>query len=454
MIWRVFCALYAVATAAAFGAPVEDIDIDKFLDEVFPDDFEFVARTFGRIVGGREAEKLKYGYQVGILANSNGFWNLCGGVLIAPTWVLTAAHCEQALDKEVILGSHAKFWSGQEASREVGKIKRTIYHANYGSTRHANDIALVELKSPIVGYTPVTLFTDQPEIKPDLEAVGTKLTVTGWGKLSTNGPAAAKLQVAKVPLISNQQCQRQHPNEKIGPDMICASYDTGGVDACEGDSGGPFVGDYLGDKYLVGLVSWGRGCADARYPGVYARVSHFKDWICDKTDGAVGCAVVYGKNYHINYFWKMFWSYFWAAFNNLWSSLLGSLFGRSSNRSPVAIALSSNITLPDGVVLNFDAAAAAEAAAVGVQLASTVATTRGVRGESSTRGRRKRGVRSSREVPVLTAADLPDGLDKGGLTDEEILVLSTAARQAVKQSAKEAGLQQGSRAPRRPRTRG
>ena len=89
--------------------------------------------------------------------------------------------------------------------------------------------------------------------------------------------------------VKNEDCNADYSNENIDDTMICAG-DTvnGGEDACQGDSGGPLFGiDADGNYVLTGIVSWGIGCADADFPGVYARVSHASEWICARTDGVV-----------------------------------------------------------------------------------------------------------------------------------------------------------------------
>ena len=110
--------------------------------------------------------------------------------------------------------------------------------------------------------------------------------ITGWG--NTEGTTnSTQLQVVEVPITT----QSNYGSNQIDADMIMAGFPDGGYDSCQGDSGGPMVvlaAD--GQTYLQsGVVSWGNGCADPGYPGVYSRVSYFIDWICDNTDGAV-CA--------------------------------------------------------------------------------------------------------------------------------------------------------------------
>uniref|UniRef100_A0A8B9MG42 Peptidase S1 domain-containing protein n=1 Tax=Accipiter nisus TaxID=211598 RepID=A0A8B9MG42_9AVES len=91
------------------------------------------------------------------------------------------------------------------------------------------------------------------------------------------------LQKATVPLMSKEECQARYRKRRIGDKVICAGYDEGGRDACKGDSGGPLSCKHEEVWYLVGITSWGEGCARPRQPGVYTKVAEFSDWILEKT---------------------------------------------------------------------------------------------------------------------------------------------------------------------------
>ena len=109
--------------------------------------------------------------------------------------------------------------------------------------------------------------------------------ITGWGEDEGTANNPNQLQVVSVPITT----QSNYGWNQIDDDMIMAGYSSGGYDSCQGDSGGPMVVRDVNDtEWLqVGVVSWGYGCAEAGYPGVYARVSYFIDWICTNTNGAV-----------------------------------------------------------------------------------------------------------------------------------------------------------------------
>ena len=105
--------------------------------------------------------------------------------------------------------------------------------------------------------------------------------------LHLGGSTPETLKYVRVPAISNTACNSDYGGS-ITDAMICAGYPgVGGKDACQGDSGGPFICNDGGKAVLAGVVSWGYGCADAAYPGVYARTTHVLDWIKSQMVGLV-----------------------------------------------------------------------------------------------------------------------------------------------------------------------
>merc|ERR1719187_11532 len=127
-------------------------------------------------------------------------------------------------------------------------------------------------------------------------------TVTGWGALYSGGGAPKELQEVDVKVMSNAKCdimyknldKKLHPMYQITKNMICAAeeYGNGEKDSCQGDSGGPLITERQGVRVngkqqyeQIGVVSFGEGCADARYPGVYARVTEQLDWIKENRKG-------------------------------------------------------------------------------------------------------------------------------------------------------------------------
>ncbi|TMS01034.1 Coagulation factor VII, partial [Larimichthys crocea] len=235
----------------------------------------------GRIVGGTECPKGECPWQVLLVYKDKGF---CGGVIYKPTWILTASHCLESYDAQflkVVAGEHnTEVNEGTEQHIQVAEI---IMHENYKTITADNDIALLRLASPIV-YTayavPVCLPT-RPLAERDLWAVSLH-TVSGWGRRGENGPTSHILRRLKVPRIRTQQCV-EDSGVVLTDNMFCAGYIEGRQDSCKGDSGGPLVTEYKKTAFLLGIVSWGKGCARPGNYGIYTRVSNYLEWIHNRT---------------------------------------------------------------------------------------------------------------------------------------------------------------------------
>ena len=156
---------------------------------------------------------------------------------------------------------------------QIVKVSEVFAHEKYDSWTTDNDIALLRLA------TKLTLKQENAE-KIKLPSQGSDpsgdVTTSGWGYLKEgSGVLPSDLQIVTIPVVERSKCNKAYSN-RITDAMFCAGLTEGGKDACQGDSGGPVV-DSSGN--LVGAVSWGRGCAQAGYPGVFTRVGMFIDWI-------------------------------------------------------------------------------------------------------------------------------------------------------------------------------
>ena len=177
--------------------------------------------------------------------------------------------------------------STTEADTQEFKVDRVMKHSGYSTFNYNNDIALVRLKEPIrfVGKA-------RPVCLPDKSKTfaGVKGVVTGWGAIKEAGDVSQTLQEVMVPILSNTECRAsKYPSRRITDNMLCAGYKEGSKDSCQGDSGGP-LHVVNNDTYdIVGVVSWGEGCAQPGYPGVYSRVNRYLTWIKRNTEDACYC---------------------------------------------------------------------------------------------------------------------------------------------------------------------
>uniref|UniRef100_UPI00398F785B coagulation factor VII-like n=1 Tax=Pristiophorus japonicus TaxID=55135 RepID=UPI00398F785B len=231
----------------------------------------------GRIVGGTDAFKGEYPWQVLLKNNGEMF---CGAVLLSPQWVVTAAHCvfdKNMEDLQIVAGEH--ILSEDEGTEQKRNVSQMIQHENYSKATVNNDIALLKLGAPVVldDYV-VPICLPEPEFAlRELRQIRYSV-VSGWGKLSEDGVVPNTLQALQLPLVRWSTC-RQTTQFKITKNMFCAGYLDENQDSCSGDSGGPHVTQYKGSWFLTGIVSWGEGCARQGKYGTYTKVSNYFEWI-------------------------------------------------------------------------------------------------------------------------------------------------------------------------------
>ncbi|MFD1149282.1 S1 family peptidase [Saccharothrix hoggarensis] len=217
----------------------------------------------GRVVGGERVPIAAHPWVV-YLTDAGGF-QFCGGTLVAPTKVVTAAHCVNGRTPR-----NTRVVAGREDKRSgdgvVARLSRIWVHPDYVTADQGDDIAVLTLRTP-VDYTPLPLAGPSDEA---LYQPGTNGWVLGWGRTSEQGPSSRYLLRATVPVMADQDCRAAYL--QFDPaEMTCAGYPEGGVDTCQGDSGGPFV---AGGK-LIGVTSWGEGCARPGKPGIYTEVKAY-----------------------------------------------------------------------------------------------------------------------------------------------------------------------------------
>jgi len=251
------------------------------------------------IVGGTEALKNRYPWQVRIQTCYGRSCYSCGGSIINKEYILTAAHCIKSNDYgfaqengvNVIVGAH--YLDGYESGRQTVSVSRIIPHENYVSKTMENDIALLKLATPLT-------WTDKirPVCLPDsdLSSTGSRgktCVISGWGKLQTGGESADVLQMAYVPIIPDSECAGSGPGKwglnQIFDTTVCAGQ-LGSKATCQGDSGGPLVcaDGYGADKpfTLIGATSFGGSRCEA-LPNVFSNVYMFRSWITKNSGWAI-----------------------------------------------------------------------------------------------------------------------------------------------------------------------
>ncbi|XP_044018245.1 trypsin-1-like [Aphidius gifuensis] len=239
-----------------------------------------------RIVNGFEVRVLQYPWVVYL--TYQGRYS-CAASIISDKYVLTASHCIDRYDKtllKVVVGDHDRNSSTDTNPIEY-KVEEIIKHSGYTITNYDNDIALIKIDGRIK-YNG----TIRPVCLPDTGPTyaGENGTVVGWGSTKEGGSSSNVLRQVVVPIMTNGECRAmKYPPRRITSNMMCAGFPGGGQDSCQGDSGGPLT--VIEDKIykIVGVVSWGEGCASPGYPGVYARVNRYMTWIEQNTADSCYC---------------------------------------------------------------------------------------------------------------------------------------------------------------------
>ncbi|XP_035778324.1 trypsin-1-like [Anopheles albimanus] len=222
-----------------------------------------------RIVGGFAIDISEAPYQVSL--QRYGAHN-CGGSIISKEWVLTAAHCTVGASPSSLAVRYGS--SEHAAGGTLVPVARIINHPKYNGNTISYDFSLLQLKQEVV-FGEDAQPVDLPEQDDPVEDT-TLCKVSGWGNTQSVTESTKTLRATYVPSVNQDECRKAYANfGSITDTMLCAGFKNGGKDACQGDSGGPLVAN----DQLIGVVSWGYGCAVPGFPGVYARVASARDWI-------------------------------------------------------------------------------------------------------------------------------------------------------------------------------
>ena len=230
-----------------------------------------------KIIGGSETTIEENPYMVA-LTTPDGF-QFCGGAIVAPHKILTAAHCtvdSQPADIVVVSGRT----SLSQDEGETANVTNIWVNPNFDQGTMVNDSSVLTLDKDL-SAAPVTIATPADA---DLYAAGANSTVLGWGT-DESGNTSDVLKKVDVPVTADADCTASY-NDQFDPNtMVCAGLAEGGKDSCQGDSGGPLVGMAAdGTLKEIGIVSWGQGCAEPKFYGVYGRVAAMSDLIQEQID--------------------------------------------------------------------------------------------------------------------------------------------------------------------------
>nr|Q58L93.1 RecName: Full=Venom prothrombin activator porpharin-D; Short=vPA; AltName: Full=Venom coagulation factor Xa-like protease; Contains: RecName: Full=Porpharin-D light chain; Contains: RecName: Full=Porpharin-D heavy chain; Flags: Precursor [Pseudechis porphyriacus]AAX37263.1 factor X-like protease porpharin D precursor [Pseudechis porphyriacus] len=228
-----------------------------------------------RIINGMDCKLGECPWQAVLLDKEGDVF--CGGTILSPIYVLTAAHCiTQSKHISVVVG---EIDISRKETRHLLSVDKAYVHTKFVLATYDYDIAIIQLKTPIQfsenvvpACLPTADFANQVLMKQDFGII------SGFGHTRSGGQTSNTLKVVTIPYVDRHTCMLSS-DFRITPNMFCAGYDTLPRDACQGDSGGPHITAYRDTHFITGIISWGEGCAKKGKYGVYTKVSNFIPWI-------------------------------------------------------------------------------------------------------------------------------------------------------------------------------
>jgi hypothetical protein len=229
-----------------------------------------------KIIGGHSIDKADFHVALSIKDTNQELQSICGGTIISENWIITAAHCLEDL-ADTTLYISAGVTNRMDIKNNLTEVKAVITHPNYDSTQIKNDIALLYVEEKQKSFINIDL-----KLPDDWQH--NELTAIGFGNTSSYGVLMSEfLQSVRLKSITLEECINTNPLYsilKLDPSQLCTTSSKGyGKDTCQGDSGGPLLHTDGNQNILVGITSFGIGCAQRNMPGISTFVPYYKDWI-------------------------------------------------------------------------------------------------------------------------------------------------------------------------------
>ena len=238
------------------------------------------ARDASAVVGGSPTTIEAHPWQALVIVAPDS--RLCGGSIIDSQWIVTAAHCVVGASPD---GLDVHVGTSTLRGRSAGNrlmVVEIVVHPDWDASAYRNDVALLRLAEPLAfgsSVAPIRVPVSQdPNAWPP---VGTAATISGWGSTEFEGDPSNQLRAAQIQILGSPDrgdCG-SYGSSFDGVVEICAGVPTGGIDACQGDSGSPLVVDVEGTPVLAGVTSVGFECGRVDYPGIFTRLTTFVSWM-------------------------------------------------------------------------------------------------------------------------------------------------------------------------------